>query len=160
MAALGILYDNEASPGTETDPLVSHNTFKILDEVPVYPLVLAVREDIISSIDTTCTYEQLKSPQTHQYCLPCFLPLHQTVGHADGRRFLVRPVLGRMKAHKSYAIVYALLANAGQFQQEAEQRAAYSGVSATRASLCELLATKILKDFTPRELVFPLQGVC
>ena len=70
-------------------------------------------------------------------------------------RFLVRPVLGRMKAHKSYAIVYALLANAGQFQREAEQRAAYSGVSATRASLCELLATKILKDFTPRELVPP-----
>jgi hypothetical protein len=64
-----------------------------------------------------------------------------------------------MKAHKSYAIVYALLANAGQFQQEAEQRAAYSGVSATRASLCELLATKILKDFTPRELVLPLEGV-
>ena len=69
MAALGILYDNEASAGTETDPLVSLNTFNILDEVPVYPLVLAVREDIIQSIDTTCTYEQLKSPQTHQYSL-------------------------------------------------------------------------------------------
>ena len=67
MAALGILYDDEASPGTETDPLVAQTTFKILDEVPVYPLVLAVREDIIQSIDTTCTYEQLRSPQTHQY---------------------------------------------------------------------------------------------
>lgn len=58
-----------------------------------------------------------------------------------------------MKAHKSYAIVYALLANAGQFQQEAQQRAALSGVSATRAALCELLATKLLKEFTPRQLV-------
>ena len=68
-------------------------------------------------------------------------------------RFLVRPALNRMKAHRSYAIVYALLANAGQFQREAEQKAALSGVSATRASLCELLATKLLKEFTPRELV-------
>jgi len=58
-----------------------------------------------------------------------------------------------MKNHKSCAIVYALLANAGQFKLEAEQRAALSGVSATRASLCELLATKMLKEFTPRELV-------
>jgi hypothetical protein len=66
MAALGISYDQEASPGTETDPLVAENTFKFLDGIPVYPLVLAVRGDIVSSIDTTCTYEQLKSPQTHQ----------------------------------------------------------------------------------------------
>jgi hypothetical protein len=58
-----------------------------------------------------------------------------------------------MKNHKSCAIVYALLANAGQFKREAEQRATLSGVSATRASLCELLATKMLKEFTPRELV-------
>jgi hypothetical protein len=58
-----------------------------------------------------------------------------------------------MKAHKSYAIVYALLANSGQFQREAAEKAALSGVSATRASLCELLATKMLKEFTPRELV-------
>jgi hypothetical protein len=58
-----------------------------------------------------------------------------------------------MKARKSYAIVYALLANSGQFQREAGQKAALSGVSATRASLCELLATKMLKEFNPRELV-------
>jgi hypothetical protein len=69
-------------------------------------------------------------------------------------RFLVRPALERMKAHKSYAIVYALLANAGQFYKEAEEKAAFSGLSATRASLCELLATKMLKEYSPRELVF------
>jgi hypothetical protein len=66
MAALGLHYDDEAFPGTEFDPLVTENTFNVLDQVPVYPLVLAVREDIISSVDTTCTYEQLRSPQTHQ----------------------------------------------------------------------------------------------
>lgn len=67
MAGLGINYDAEACPGTEADPLLAANAFKILDEVPVYPLVLTVREDIIAAIDTTCTYEQLKAPQTHQY---------------------------------------------------------------------------------------------
>ena len=66
MAGLGINYDAEACPGTESDPLMSANSFKILDEVSVYPLVLAVREDIIAAIDTTYTYDQLKSPQTHQ----------------------------------------------------------------------------------------------
>ena len=66
MTALGIRYDDEASPGTESDPLVIDNNFRLLDEVLVYPLVLEVREDIICSIDTTCTYDQLKSPQTHQ----------------------------------------------------------------------------------------------
>lgn len=65
----------------------------------------------------------------------------------------MRPALERMKAQKSCAIVYALLANAGQFQREAEQKAAFSGLSGTRASLCELLATKMLKEFSPRELV-------
>jgi hypothetical protein len=66
MAGPVIQYDDEATPGTEADPLIAETTYITLDETPVYPLVLAVRDDIISSIDTTCTYEQLKSPQTHQ----------------------------------------------------------------------------------------------
>jgi hypothetical protein len=66
MAALGLLYDDEAFLGTEFDPLVTESTFNALDQVPVYPLVLSVREDVVSCVDTTCTYEQLKSPQTHQ----------------------------------------------------------------------------------------------
>jgi len=74
MAALGIHYDDEACPGTEMDPLVPASNFKILDEVPVCALVLAVRDDIVSTVDTNCTYEQLKSPQTHQY-----VSLHKNV---------------------------------------------------------------------------------
>ena len=66
MASLAIHYDDEALPGSELDPLVAADRFQVLDDIPVYPLVLAVRDDIISSLDTTCTYEQLKSPQTNQ----------------------------------------------------------------------------------------------
>ena len=66
MAALGLHYDDEACPGTEYDPLVTESVYNTLDQVPVYLLVLSVREDIISCVDTTYTYEQLKSPQTHQ----------------------------------------------------------------------------------------------
>jgi hypothetical protein len=69
MAMLGMQFDDEAIPGTELDPLVTESTFHFLDAVPVYPLVLAVRDIILSSIDATCTYEQLKSPQTHQFSL-------------------------------------------------------------------------------------------
>jgi len=90
MAALGIQCDNEAMLGTELDPLVAENAFKVLDVVPVYPLVLAVRGDIVSAIDTACTYEQLKSPQTHQYSTvsrPCSdreVPGPPNIGQNEG----------------------------------------------------------------------------
>ena len=59
MAALGIGHDDEATLGTELDPLTAENTFNALDEIPVYPPVLAVRDDIISAIETACSYDQL-----------------------------------------------------------------------------------------------------
>lgn len=89
MAALGIQCDNEALLGTELDPLVAENAFKMLDEVPVYPLVLSVRGDIVSTVDTACTYEQLKSPQTHQYsivfwpCSDCEVPRPPNIGQNE-----------------------------------------------------------------------------
>ena len=70
-----------------------------------------------------------------------------------------------MRDFKSPGILYALLANRGQFDIEANESAARTGVSATRALMCELLAIKVLKDFTSQELTdvlsfdfWPLQG--
>ena len=62
--------DEETPSASECDLLFASDSFDLLDRIPVYPLVLAVRDDIVSSIDTVYTYDQLGSPQSHQYILP------------------------------------------------------------------------------------------
>jgi hypothetical protein len=68
-------------------------------------------------------------------------------------------------AHFSRATLYALMANCLQFRKEAQMNPGNGGVSRTRAMVCELLAVKLLKEYTTRELIdalsydfFPLQG--
>jgi hypothetical protein len=51
------------------------------------------------------------------------------------------------------AYIYALMANCLQFHKESEENLAMAGTSITRSILCELLAVKLLKEFTSRELV-------
>jgi hypothetical protein len=68
-------------------------------------------------------------------------------------------------SHFSRATLYALMANCLQFQKEGQSNPGYAGVSKTRAMVCELLAIKLLKEYSTRELIdalsydfFPLQG--
>ncbi|OLL21682.1 Calcium channel YVC1 [Neolecta irregularis DAH-3] len=138
-------YDEEAVPGSERDPLLLSFAAHSLDNIPVYPLTHALRDEIHTAVDTTLTWEQLRSPQVNQ--------------------FLVRPILTRCKGKNSRAIVFALLANCVQFRKEAVENASKTGASISRGLMCELLAIKILKDFSPRELIdvlsfdfWPLQG--
>jgi hypothetical protein len=63
------------------------------------------------------------------------------------------------------ATLYALMANCLQFQKEVDLNPGNSGTCRTRAMVCELLAIKLLKEYTTRELIdalsydfFPLQG--
>lgn len=116
-----------------------------------------------SRTDTALTWEQLRSPQVTQ--------------------FLVKPMLQQIRSnHFSRATVYTLLVNALQFSKEssAASRWRWSGrgagggsgtaknpdTCATRALVCEMLALKLLKEYTTRELVdalaydfYPLQGM-
>ena len=62
--------------------------------------------------------------------------------------------------------LYALMANCLQFEKEAHLHPANAGASGTRARVCELLAIKLLKEYTTRELIdalcydfYPLQGI-
>jgi hypothetical protein len=68
-------------------------------------------------------------------------------------------------SHFSRATLYALMANCLQFQKEGQANPGNAGVSKTRAMVCELLAIKLLKEYSTRELIdalsydfFPLQG--
>ena len=69
-------------------------------------------------------------------------------------------------SHFSRATLYALMANCLQFNKEVQENPGNSGTSKTRAMACELLAMRLLKEYSTRELIdalsydfYPLQGL-
>jgi hypothetical protein len=92
------------------------------------------------------TWDQLRSPQVSQ--------------------FLIKPILQKiMSAHFSRATLYALMANCLQFEKEMHLSPGNSGANQTRAMVSELLAIKLLREYSTRELIdalsyefHPLQG--
>ncbi|KAL2142756.1 hypothetical protein VTI28DRAFT_773 [Corynascus sepedonium] len=118
-----------------------------LDSLPIYSMTHAIRIIVQTRTETTLTWEQLRSPQVSQ--------------------FLVKPMLQQIRTqHFSRGTLYALLANCLQFEKEGQLCLGNAGTSTTRARVCELLAIKLLKEYTPRELIdalcydfYPLQGI-
>ncbi|KAL2259207.1 hypothetical protein VTK26DRAFT_7191 [Humicola hyalothermophila] len=118
-----------------------------LDSIPIYSLTHAIRILVQARTETTLTWEQLRSPQVSQ--------------------FLVKPMQQQIRTqHFSLGTLYALMANCLQFEKEAHLHPANAGASGTRARVCELLAIKLLKEYTTRDLVdalcydfYPLQGI-
>ena len=114
------------------------------DSIPVYNLVHWIREEICANVDTTLTYEQLRTPQVSS--------------------FVVKPILSALIRTEDdlsrAAYIYSLMANCLQFRKEMEDSPATMGTSKTRALLCELLAIKLLKEYSTRELVRPGPAPC
>ncbi|MCJ1472384.1 hypothetical protein MMC13_001031 [Lambiella insularis] len=146
--------DQENEDGPEPDgltPLLPIFEAAQLDALPVYNLTHTIRLLVIPRCETTLTWDQLRSPQVSQ--------------------FLVKPIQQQILAsHFSKATLYALAANCLQFTKEAQMYPGNSGTSKTRALVCELLAMKLLKEFSTRELIgtiyhalsydfYPLQGL-
>lgn len=112
----------------------------------MYDVTLAIRSLIAARCETTLSWDQLRSPQISQ--------------------FLVKPIQQRIMAtHFSRATIYALMTNSLQFSKEAHVYPGNSGTSQTRALLSELLAIRLLRDYTTRELIdalsyefYPLQS--
>lgn len=82
-------------------------------------------------------------------------------------QFLVKPMQLQIRAqHFSRATLHALMANCLQFSKEGQQYPGHAGTSSTRAKVCELLAIRLLKEYSTRELIdalsydfYPLQGL-
>ncbi|OAA81447.1 hypothetical protein LEL_00992 [Akanthomyces lecanii RCEF 1005] len=114
--------------------------------LPVIPL-FSSSHLVSARTETSLTWEQLRSPQVSQ--------------------FLVKPMQQQIRAqHFSRATLYALMANCLQFNKEGQRYAANTGISHTRSKVCELLALKMLKEYSTRELIdalaydfYPLQGL-
>ncbi|VBB83847.1 Putative protein of unknown function [Podospora comata] len=118
-----------------------------LDSLPIYSMTHAIRIIVQARTETTLTWDQLRSPQVSQ--------------------FLIRPMQQQIRTqHFSRGTLYALMANCLQFGKEGQLYPGNAGTSSTRAKVCELLALKILKEYTTRELIdalsydfYPLQGI-
>ncbi|KAI7268304.1 hypothetical protein KC345_g7688 [Hortaea werneckii] len=146
-------YDNEQEAEDEEDedavntPLLPIFSAAHLDRLPLYNTTHAIRLLIMQKCETTLSWDQLRSPQVSQ--------------------FLVKPVESQVRAnHFNRATLCALIANSLQFQKECQLRPGSSGVSKTRALISELLAMRLLKEFSTRELIDalsydfdPLQGM-
>ncbi|THY36466.1 hypothetical protein D6D01_00447, partial [Aureobasidium pullulans] len=103
-------------------------------KLPLYNITHSCRILIVQKCETTLTWDQLRSPQVSQ--------------------FLVKPIQSQiLKDHFNRATICALIANCLQFQKEAQQDAGNAGVSKTRAMVSELLAIRLLKEFSLRELI-------
>ncbi len=119
----------------------------LADRLPIYNVTHAIRILLIQRCETTLSWDQLRSPQVSQ--------------------FLVKPIQQQIRAdHFSRGVLYCLLANCLQFRKEGEENPGNVGVSKTRALICELLAMRLLKEFSTRELIDalsydfdPLQGL-
>lgn len=131
-----------SQPNTAKHELTCH-----LDALPVYSITHAIRIIVQARTETTLSWDQLRSPQVSQ--------------------FLVKPMQQQIRTHHfSKATLYALMANCLQFEKEANMYPGNAGTSGTRAKVCELLAIKLLKEYSTRELIdalsydfYPLQGI-
>ncbi|OAG44794.1 hypothetical protein AYO21_00755 [Fonsecaea monophora] len=137
--------DDEDGPD-DTTPLLPIFSAARLDAIPVFALTHAIRLLVSSRCDTVLTWEQLRAPQVSQ--------------------FLVKPIEQEIRRnHLNAATHCALMANCLQYSKEAAMSSGNSGTNKTRAMVCELVAIKLLKDFSTRELIDalsydfdPLQG--
>ncbi|KAL9126713.1 MAG: hypothetical protein Q9217_004276 [Psora testacea] len=125
---------HEDDDAGEQSPLLPIFSAEHLDSLPVYNITHTIRLLVVTRCETTLTWDQLRSPQVSQ--------------------FLVKPIQQQIRtSHFSKATLYALMANCLQFDKEVQTNPGNSGVSKTRATICELLAIRLLKEFTTRELI-------
>ncbi|KAG0054325.1 hypothetical protein BGZ83_011431 [Gryganskiella cystojenkinii] len=101
---------------------------------PVTALIKEARYSIINALDTSLTRDELGSPEIY---LALLLPI----------------VRKYREERKETAAVYCFLLNRWQFLKDAEEDLANARLNETRAHACEIVATKVLKAFTLRQLI-------
>ena len=93
--------------------------------LPVYTNIHRIRRDIISVVEDYLTLEQLRDVR-----------INVTV---------VRPLVDKFYELDDISIIYCLLVNRAQFLDEQSHLNNRQNVNWTRATLCELIATRILR---------------
>lgn len=107
-----------------------------LDSIPIYNIVLEIRDLFVERIETPLKYDQLRSPQVHS--------------------FLIKPLVSACKTDLNPGTIYALLANMIQFAKESTSNVAMTGILGTRSMICEIVAIKLLKEYNEDDLISAL----
>lgn len=102
-------------------------TLENLASVKVFPLIPALKKDVTNTIDSALSWDQLTA--------------------ADINFSIVRPIVNKYARLKNMAVVYACLVVRSYFLSESDSDLAFAGVMLSRASLCEILAYKLLGRF-------------
>ncbi|KAF9048651.1 receptor-activated Ca2+-permeable cation channel [Panaeolus papilionaceus] len=113
-------------PEQPTSPFLAPTPAQLAN-VKVYPLIPSLKQEVINTIDTAFSWEQLTA--------------------ADINFSLVRPIVNKYAQLHNMAIVYACLVVRSYFLSQAETDLAFAGVMISRANLCEILAIKLLSRF-------------
>ncbi|KAI0842156.1 nonselective cation channel [Hypoxylon sp. FL0890] len=121
-----LLRRNVSSYAREQEPFFSCST-NAHAHLPVYTNIHRIRRDVISIVEDYLTFEQLTD-----------LRLNISV---------VRPLVDKLYEQNDISIVYCLLVNRSRFLHEQEHMTNRQNVHYTRAMLCELVATRILRRF-------------
>ncbi|KAK4127090.1 hypothetical protein N657DRAFT_567097 [Parathielavia appendiculata] len=96
-------------------------------DLPVYTTIHRIRRDIISVVEDYLSLDQLRDVR-----------LNVSV---------IRPLVDKLYEQDDISIVYCLLVNRAQFLAEQAHLSNRQNVNFTRAMLCELIATRILRRF-------------
>ncbi|KAI0784198.1 hypothetical protein C8Q75DRAFT_780483 [Abortiporus biennis] len=99
-------------------------TPETLASVKVFPLIPNLKRDVMKTIDSALTWDQLTA--------------------SDINFAIVRPLVFKYAKLENMAVVYACFVVRSHFLSEAEENLAYSGVMFSRANLCEIMAMKLL----------------
>ncbi|GFP58389.1 hypothetical protein ACSS6W_005602 [Trichoderma asperelloides] len=128
------ILEADESAGSEAGDYFADEDEPLRGPPDVFTTIHRVRALIIASIEDPYTPKQLTSPRINT--------------------LVVRPLVDRLYDPEDTAIVYCLLANRVQFLKE-QTAAKHQSVSRARATLCEVVATKILRklheDNTPEK---------
>ncbi|KAI9463324.1 hypothetical protein BJY52DRAFT_79038 [Lactarius psammicola] len=117
--------------GRQDVPLLSP-PLECFDSVKVFPYIVHLKRDVIRNLDTALSWDQLTA--------------------SDVNFAVVRPLVFKYARLKNPAIVYVCLVVRSHFISVAEQDLAFSGVSFSRAILCEILAMKLVHHFASNQI--------
>lgn len=95
--------------------------------LPVYTNIHRIRRDIVSVVEDYLSLEQLRDVRLNVSVL--------------------RPLVDKLYEQDDISIVYCLLVNRARFLSEQAHLSNRQNVNYTRAALCELIATRILRRF-------------
>ncbi|KAK5652407.1 hypothetical protein OQA88_10599 [Cercophora sp. LCS_1] len=95
--------------------------------LPVYVSIHRVRRLVIAAVDDPYTLDQLRTPRMSAQ--------------------IVRPLVDKLYSPDDLSTVYCLLANRVQFLRSQSEEALHQTVNIARATVCELVAARILRRF-------------